>query len=241
MIRLLEKYDGSGLRDSHYSRVILSHLSAYGTGYGFCRFYEITGSRRAGIIALFNGSAAADFTAGGRITREMKRELAEFCDFQQLETFELPKELTTRRGIGGMTAVSRRFFEIAPSESSEGIFSPEPEYVFKTVYSGADADYGLWLTDTLHRINAGKSRLYGYKTSVLTVRFVFGGRAYITDVATPPEDRGKGQARALLGGTAKLLAADGFKAYLSAEPDSAGYYEKLGCRDLGADKIYQRK
>lgn len=237
MIKLLEDFDGSGLRDSHYSGLIRAHLAAYGAQFEFCRFYEIKYRRRAGIICLLNGSATADFCEGAKL-REAKRELAEFVDFAAPESVELPYELAPRQGFSGYNACGRTFFEVSPSESAEGIFAPEPEEVFKTAFSDSNADYGLWLTDTMRRVNARQSALYGYKSSVLTVRFSDGGRAYITDVATPPEDRGKGYARTLLGGAARILIDSGMKAYLCAREDSAGFYRELGFTEIASDKIY---
>lgn len=240
MIRLLEKYDGSDLRDSHYSRTIFSHLKCYGTDFDFCRFYEIVAKERVGVIALFNGAAVADVLAGERLTRSLKREIAEFVSFQLPESVELPEEMMLRQGFSGYTSCSRIFYWIPPADTSNGITLPVPDDVFKTVYTDG-GDYGLWLTDTLRRVNKGYSRLYCFNSSVLTVRFAIGGRAYITDVATPLEDRGKGYARRLLGGVSKILADEGIKAYLAARADSDGYYRLLGYPGFAADKIFIRK
>lgn len=237
MIRLLEQFDGSGLRDSHYSNLIRSHLCAYGTEYDFCCFYEIFYRRRVGIISVFNGAAAADFLEGAKPTPEMKREISEFIDFRRPYSAEIPSELCLRRGYPGYSRCDRAFFLVPPAESSEGVTTPEPEYVFNTVFGGA-GDYGLWLTDTLRRVNKGSSFLFGYESSVLTVRFTLGGRAYITDVATPPEDRGKGYAGKLLGGVSKLLKDRGFNSYLCAAGDTAGYYRSMNYPEAGRDRIF---
>ena len=240
MIKLLEQLDGASLRASHYSGLIRAHLAVYGAGYDFCRFYEIKYRRRAGVVCLFNGSAGADFYEGARLG-EAKHELSEFIDFASPESVELPRELAPAKGFSGFRAEERIFFGIPPADTAEGIFAPDPEAVFKTVYEGRDADYGLWLTDTLKRVNSRRSALYGYKTSVLTVRFSDGGRAYITDVATPSADRGKGMARTLVRGAAKLLSDGGLKCYLCANEDSAGFYREIGCTEIGRDRIYLRK
>ena len=240
MIRLLEQFDGSGLRRSHYSEAILSHLEAYGAGFDFCRFYEVAEKKRVAVISVFNGSMTADFTEGAKITRAVCREIAEFADFWQPYSIELPRELAQPRSFSGYTSRERVFFDVPPAESSDGIAAPDPETVFKTVYSDG-GDYGLWLTDTLRRINMNLSRLYGYESAVLTVRFMRGGSAYITDVATPPEDRGRGYAERLLGGASRLLAEEGLSAYLAAPPESAGYYRKIGCPEFASDRIFIKK
>ena len=240
MIKLLEAYDGGGLRDSHYSRLILAHLAAYGTEYDFCRFYEITYRRRAGIICIFNGAMTADFCDGAKPNQIMRHELAEFVDFQRPYSLEIPFELARKSGFSGYQSVERRFFEIPPSAISDGLTVPDPEAVFKTVALPAD-NYPAWLTDTLRRLNHGLSELIGYKTSVLTVRFKMNSLAYITDLATPPEDRGKGYARELLGRAAGRLANGGYTVYLAARPKLFGFYRTIGCREVGEDKLYIQK
>lgn len=237
MIKLLETYNGADLRDSHYSRVIRAHLAAYGTEYDFCRFYEIVSRKRIGVIAVFNSAVAVDHVHGAKVPREAKRELAEFIDFQQPLSVEMPNEFIPRQGFSGYVSYERTFFRVPPAESFVGITEPDPEAVFNTVF-GEAGDYGLWLTDTVRRINSSQSRLYGYESSVLTVRFAIDGKAYITDVATPTDDRGKGYARALLGGVSKLLAGEGQTAYLAAFPHVAGFYRSLGYPEIVSDRVF---
>ena len=241
MIRWLEHYDGGGLRDSHYSRLIRAHLAAYGTEFDFCRFYEISYRRRAGIICVFNGAMTADFSDGVTPSSSARRELAEFVDFQRPYSVELPHELVPRQGFSGYAGVERRFYEIPPSDTSDGLIEPAPEDVFAAIGDLPADSYPSWLTDTLRRVNRGHSELLGYRSSVLTVRFKADGLAYITDLATPPDDRGKGFARELLGRASRKLADGGRTAYLAARAELFGFYCKLGCPEVGADKVYIQK
>ena len=240
MIRVLTDFDGAGLRGSHYSRMIRAHLSAYGTAYDFCRFYEIAFRRRIGIITVFNGSVTADICDGAVVSPAAEREFAEFLDFMLPEAAELPEELSARRLFTGYVPHVRTFFEISAADSSDGLFEPDPQAVFDTVCGGG-ADYGLWLTDTVRRLNLGSSRLFGYESAVLTVRFMCSGAAYITDVATPAPDFGRGYARELLTRVSKLLHESGFMPYLAADSDSEGYYRSLGFSAHGSDTIYLLK
>ncbi len=240
MIKLLDNYDCSGLRQSHYSGLIRAHFETYGAGYDFCRFYGISYRKPVGAVCVFNGSAVADFCSESKL-RDARRELSEFIEFVSPESIELPPELVPRQGFSGYTGVMRTFFEISPAETSEGIFAPPPEAVFNTALRESGANYGLWLTDTMKRVNSRRSALYGYESSVLTVRFSDSGNAYITDVRTPPEDRGKGYARRLLGAAAKILADSGMSAYLSAREEAAGYYRHIGCKEIASDRIFIKK
>lgn len=240
MIKLLNDFDGSGLRVSHYSDLIRSHLSTYGTGYDFCRFYEIAYRRRVGVISVFNGAVTADFCGGASILPAARREISEFLDFMSPESAELPPEFIGGRYCAGYIRAPRTFFSIPPADTSDGLTDPDPKTAFDTAYGGA-GDYGLWLTDTVRRKNLGSSFIKGYESSVLTVRFMLSGRAYITDVATPESDRGKGYARELLGRASRLLLDAGYSAYLAAGPDSVGYYRSLGYPELGADTLLLAK
>lgn len=240
MIRLLEDFDGNGLRQTHRSLVIKAHLQTYGCAYDFCRFYEIKGKKRVGVAVLLNGACTVELCEGVKPNGEARRELSEFLDFSRPISVELPDSTVPRAGFTGYSKICRSFFEIPPADSADGLITPEPERVFKTAFYGS-ADYGLWLTDTLRRVNLGSSRLIGYKTSVLTVRYMLNNRAYVTDVATPYEDRGKGYARTLLGKASRLLADMGFTAYLCATPDTAGFYRYLSYKELGSDFVFNLK
>lgn len=241
MIKFLEHYDGADLRESHYSRLIRAHLASYGTEYDFCRFYEISYRRRVGIICVFNGAVTADFCDGATPNSSARRELAEFVDFQRPYSVELPHELVTRQGFSGCAGIERRFYEIPPFDTSDGLINPAPEDVFAALEDLPEDSYPTWLTDTLRRVNHGYSELFGYRSSVLTVRFKADGLAYITDLATPLSDRGKGYARELLGRASKKLADSGCTAYLAARPKLFEFYRKLGCLEVGVDKVYIQK
>lgn len=237
MIRLLDSFDGSGLRDSHYSRLIRSHLSAYGTEYDFCRFYELFERKRAGIICVFNSSVTADFCEGASLSRLMKREIAEFADFQRPYSLELPHELALKSGFSGYKPHVRGFYEICPGESADGLINPEPEVFFKTLGLSPER-YPVWLTDTVRRVNHGLEELWGYESSVLAVRFREERLAYITDLATPEKDRGKGHATALLGKVAARLWESGITAYLTALEDMSGFYSRGIFKQVGQDTVY---
>lgn len=240
MIRLLEGFDGGELRDSHYSATILSHLSAYGTKFGFCRFYEIFRRKRVGIICVFNGTVTADFCEGARVTSEVRRELCEFVDFQSPNVVEIPKELAPRRGFSGYDVTRRRFYKIPTGEDSEDITEPEPAQVYE-VLGAPKEGYGLWLTDVMRRKNRSQLWFCGYESAVLCVRFSVGGKAYVTDLATPECDRKKGYARVLLGKTSRLFADRGAAVYAAAKQDLYGFYEALGCECAGEDIVFIKK
>lgn len=240
MIRLLDSFSGEGLRDSHYSRTILSHLFAYGTEFDFCRFYEIFRRKRVGIICVFNGTVTADFCEGARVSSALRREVLEFIDFQSPNVVEIPPELALRRGFSGYESVRRRFYELTADDSADGLSEPESQRVYE-ILGAPKEGYGLWLTDVMRRKNRSQLWLYGYESAVLCARFSLVGMAYITDLATPENDRNRGYASALLKKTARVFADRGDTAYVAAREELFPFYERLGCKNLGEDKVFIKK
>lgn len=245
MIRIINDLSDTPvhLRNSHYSRIILSHMQTYGAVYDFCEFYELKQKgKRTAIFCCFNGSLIGDIMDRAEISRAAVREVREFIRFKSPEYAELPVELAGKSGISGYQKIKRCFYEVPPTESSDGIeLAADMERVFRTVYNDGQADYGLWLTDTVRRTNMDISRVYGYKSSVLTVKCRSSQMAYIADVATPEHDRRKGYAAKLLGGVAGIMKSEGYSSYLSAIDPSAGFYDRLGYAEIFTDYIYKIK
>lgn len=231
------------LRSSHYSRTILSNMMCYGADYDFCEFYELIKSgKRAGVICCLNGSMTADVLEGASVSSCCIREISEFLRFKYPYSAQMPQEMLSKTGMSEYQKQKRYFFYVPPDGDSSGIdINPDPEYVFKTAFDGQNESYGIWLTDTLRRRNMDLTRLYGYNGSVLTVRFRIGEMAYISEVATPLSERGKGYARKLLGMTAFEMQKEGYNCYLCADEHSSGYYRKLGYEEIGSDYTLKLK
>lgn len=245
MIRRVENLDTVKLklRQSHYSRLILAHLRAYGTEFDFCELYQILSKALVGYVVCFNGSVVADFVDKAPISKSCIREIAEFVAFKAPSTVEIPKELTPKTGFRGYRRIKRSFFDVPYGDNAFHLLSEDDyDYVFNTVYDDENAaHFGLWLTDTVRRCNRDMSRIYKFKSSVLTVRYMLNGYAYITDVATPPSDRGKGQAAELLSETAFALYKENYKTYLCAKEPQADYYRYLNYPETGSDTIFEKK
>ncbi len=245
MIRRIENIDEIklDLRDSHYSRLILAHIKTYGTDFDFCEVFEISSAKkRIGFIVCFNATMVADITENAHVTQACLRELKEFISFKCPYTVEICPELCTKMGFKGYSKIKRTFFDIIKGTDDKGL-ALELDYdaVFSTVFDPSKESFGLWLTDTARRVNRNLSRLYSYESSVLTVRYFLKNFAYITDVATPESDRGKGFGRSLLQKAAFVLENEGYKPYLTATDETAGYYRSLYFPETGQDYIYKLK
>lgn len=243
MIRLIDDINATkiSLRDSHYSQVILSHIKTYGSSYSFCEFYELVrGGKRIGLFSSFNGSVAGDTLEGATPDRYCIRETAEFISFKNPYSAELAPLLSGRAGINGYIRVKRSFYEIPAGKIPPGLnSSPNLEAVYKTAFGDSGEEYGIWLTDTVRRRNMGLLRVFSLGGSCLTVRFCGCGRAYICDVATPVEERGHGQARALMMGVSSIYSEMGYSCYLAADESTKDYYDHIGFKTLGGDYVYK--
>lgn len=244
MIKRIETLDIKelSLRNSHYSRLIKAHLKTYGVEFDFCELYGIYSSKLLGYIVCFNGSMVADIVDSAKITAPVRREIREFVSFKSPQSIELCKELYSRVGFSGYERSKRTFFEvIANGDGSMPDIIDDYDYAFSVAYDSSRDSFGLWLTDTVRRVNRNLSRLYTYGSSVLTVRFMQNGYAYITDVATPEKDRGKGYARTLLRGVADILKNEGYFTYLCAEENSSGFYKSLNFSEMENDIIFKKR
>ncbi|MBQ8623151.1 MAG: GNAT family N-acetyltransferase [Oscillospiraceae bacterium] len=245
MIRRIENIERVKLRlrDSHYSRLLLSHIRTYGTEFDFCEIFEIaTSKKRIGYIACFNSAMVADIIEGAKVTNACLREIKAFIAFKSPVSIEICPELCTRLGFRNYIKHHRTFFEVIKGEDSFELDpAPKYDYVFSTAFDSSKESYGLWLTDTVRRVNRSLSKVYSYRSSVLTVRCYSSGQAYITDVATPEADRGKGYARKLLQKVAFELDKEGYKTYLAATDETAGFYRSLYFPEKGSDYIYKLK
>ena len=245
MIRRIENIERVKLRlrDSHYSRLLLSHIRTYGTEFDFCEIFEIaTSKKRIGYIACFNSAMVADIIEGAKVTNACLREIKAFIAFKSPVSIEICPELCTRLGFRNYIKHHRTFFEVIKGEDSFELDpAPKYDYVFSTAFDSSKESYGLWLTDTVRRVNRSLSKVYSYRSSVLTVRCYSSGQAYITDVATPEADRGKGYARTLLQKVAFELDKEGYKTYLAATDETAGFYRSLYFPEKGSDYIYKLK
>lgn len=247
MIKRIDKLDPRDLPalNTHCMRTIWSHFSAYGTEYDFCEFYRLWRQRtQIGYICSFNGSITAQLVYGKRATSDIIRELSEFVNFKRPYFVQLSEGLCPKAGFSGYKRVKRSFFTLPKPSGDEAntdglILEPDVEYVYKTAFSGED--YGLWLTDTVRRKNKGQLRMFGYESSVLTVRFCIGGAAYISDVYTPQQDRNRGYATKLLKKTSALLSGEGYTSYLCADEQTSGFYLRMGCEPSGEDTAFKLK
>lgn len=238
MIRLAQREDIAAFPTDYYGGRADAALRAYGTGYDFCRFYRAG----RGMILLFNSSAVLC----GDI--EDITEAEEFINLYAPDTIECPPEISAGLSLPLYERRKRLCFktlpQMPPENFSRDVSSPG---CLKSMYgiifaSFGETDFGLWYTDMSHRIRHNISQAYIYKNiSCAAVDFVRGGKAYISQVATLPENRGNGWGRSLLGYVSSLLSEKGISSFLWAYTELEGFYRSLSFKQTGEDTVFIRR
>lgn len=223
--------------DGLYGRKIRALAKAYGGSYDFCRFYELDD----GCAAVFNSGMT--LCAGENADL---RELADFIRLNEIQSAEMPPALGEKLRLDGYNRIERVLFDFMPGEFPQAMQvdeNPPLDAVFDVLRTSFSLEnmYGLWLTDTSHRIRHGVSKVFLYKNTTATLLHSMDGFAFVGQVATLPESRGKGQARALLCWLENRLSRQGIRAQLFAREERVSFYRGIGFREAGRDFIFERK
>ncbi len=191
----------------------------YGTKYDFCRFYTADGA----VICGQDGSfVVSDFGN---------------CDFEELAGFltmngfaeifcsgyagkSLSEKITCIRSDVQLM----RFDGIGvPCETEKDTPLEELYNILKTSF---DIEFEPWYLDMSHRIRHGIARTRRLDCSALVIQHELNGSALISQVATIPDERGKGGASRLISAVcAELSEGDIF---VICEDELCGFYEKNG-------------
>ncbi len=228
------------ISNDHYGRRFRALLQAYGTGYDFCRFYEIFDDSARGYFVILN--SAMTVTAAEELDTG---EISMFIQLNQITSVEMPLYIAEKIEAGGYVKTERVLFEF-----SKGIFSadisvnenPKLDEVFEILKDGFSLEgcYELWLTDASHQIRHGISRVFIYNSTTATMYYNIDGIAFFGQVATALSARGKGYARELLYWLEDKMSGNEVKAQLFAKPHRVSFYEGLGFKPIDRDIILER-
>ena len=241
-----------GLKKNNYTRRIKSHFRAYGTGYGFLRFFMIEeNGERIGMISEFNSTMMISTFEGKKVSKAVLKELAGVISLVMPMQIELEEEYGLKLAalVGDEYFADKRteFAFVTKNELPDMDVNelPKLDDVYKILaqsFPSIRDSYQLWLTDTSHRVRRGLSQsfLLGDYTTA-TIQYIVDGVALVGHVATVPEERGKFHARRLLYWIGERLNKDGFEVRLFARPHRVSYYEEIGFREVGVDHVLERK
>ncbi|MCH5195186.1 MAG: hypothetical protein J1F28_00645 [Oscillospiraceae bacterium] len=200
-------------------------LQAYGTGYDFCRFY----SAEDLIIARFYDEFVICTFGNGDF--EELCEFLSFSGFSKLFCSEesgklLSEKLRLNRESLNIMRFSGNLCE-APEKVSELSLS-EAYSILKTSF---EIDYEPWYLDMSHRVRHGISRFYGFNGSVLCVQHNLCGQALLSQIATFPEMRNRGNASSLITTVCRMLSPS--DVFLLCEDKLLDFYRKVGFEQCG--------
>lgn len=198
---------------------IRAMLLSYGIKYDFCRFFfsdsviigEMSGCFVLCELGECDFEELADFFSFGGF-------LEIFCSEKAGRALSKPLECWQEK-VNLM-----RYSGEAISEEVEK--DPPLDKVFEVLSSAFPINYELWYTDMSHRIRHGVTRLRMLENSTLTIQYELNGEAFLSQIATKTEFRGKGNASRLISAVCAELEKSAV--YLVCEDSLRGFYERLG-------------
>lgn len=209
-------------------------LNAYGTKYDFCRFFVSDFF----ILCEMNGSfVVAEIADNGSID-----ELADFFAFSGFSEIFCSESLGIR--LGSLLCCNAQIVNLmrvcgASVESEEIEKSPPLDEVYKILKTAFDIDYESWYADMSHRIrhNVAAARKLG--DSALIIQHNLNGEALLSQIATAPESRGKGNAARLISAVCAELSPS--EVFVICEDSLTGFYNKIGFERSGFKAILTAK
>lgn len=240
------------LKDNNYSRRIKSHYMAYGTDYDFLRFFVMEDrGERLGIFSEFNSAFMISTFQGRELGEEMLEELAGFTRMLKPFSVELERQYGDRiaellkdeyRSEKRTEFTYRPTGKLPPLEVDEVPKLDDVYAILSQCFPRLADGYGMWITDTSHRIRRGLSQsfLMGDYTTA-TIQYIIDNIALVGQVGTVPQERGKMHARTLLYWIGERLWQEGIKVKLFARPHRVSYYDEIGFKAMGIDTVLERR
>lgn len=219
-----------------------SYYKAYGIDYPFCQFYTVG---EEGVMLQFNSTVL--------IVNAEESETENLAAFLKMhQPFRIECNEPVREKLSWLLpeyqSLHRTTFELQPDknnnfEEEDVEFNPSLEEVYQILQRGFPnlEDYALWLTDTSHRCRHGVSHILTYKNSTTaTIMFDIDNHVLVGQVATLPEARGLGHARAFLRWLAGFLAQFDKKAVLYALDIRESFYREIGFKVVDTEYVLER-
>lgn len=222
------------LTDSYYGKKILAAYNAYGSEYGFCRFFSCGG----GTVHVYNSSVVIDGDA----------DTEDVCTLIKM-TKPLNVEISvgTPLHIDGYDSLHRTLFKAVQGKTDVDFENVTVNSRMKDCYEilaeGFEniGRFEEWYVNMSHRIRHGVSELYYCGDTTVTKSFDIDGFAFLSYIATAEAARGKGGARRLLYCLAEKFEREGKAAYLFAFDHRKSFYEAIGFTPAAEDIYYRIK
>ncbi len=197
---------------------------AYSSRYDFCRFYTSENT----VICIQDGDAVLCVTGEENCDFD---ELAEFFIFCGVRKIFCSEDAGNRLGklIGCKLQLVNLMRFAGEPVSVEIEASPPLQEVFGVIQQAfllPDAAYEPWYLDMSHKIRHGVSKAYRLGGSVAIVQYHQNGEVLLSQVATLPAERGKGNAAKLI----KAVCAEyvGSDVRIICSDELIPFYRKIG-------------
>lgn len=238
-------FDGDFLLSSYYGRKIFAYLRAYGTEYDFCKFYSMQYGGKHGYMFIINSTlviAAGCEADADEIAHFIEMYLPYRVEVQECLLEKLKVRLSgykyLKRTKFGFTEHMPENFDVSQVDEN-----PKLDDVYKILKESFPhfSDYGLWLTDTSHRIRRGTSKVYMYREcTTATVIYDEADNVLIGQVATMETARGKGYARELLYWLGHKMRMQGKTVSLFALDYRESFYREIGFSEISIESVLER-
>lgn len=198
-------------------------LQAYGVKYDFCRFFVSDFF----ILCEMNGSfVVSEIAEDGDFD-----ELADFFAFSGFSEIFCSESLGKRLALCcncniEIVNLMRFCGEAEISETAEVEKSPPLDDVFSILKTAFNIDYESWYADMSHRIrhNVAAARTLG--NSALIIQHNLNGEALLSQIATAPENRNRGNAKKLIKSVCAELSPS--EVFVICEDSLKDFYRNIG-------------
>ncbi len=196
--------------------------ACYGTKYDFCRFYKAGSSILCGLnnsyilygcdnpdelAAFFTLSRFSDIFCAHMPGEKLSRLIGCRCRLVNLMRFN-------GRCVSGSGVLQN-------TESDTPL-----EELYEILKTGFDIEFEPWYLDISHRIRHGVTQTRRLENSALVIQHNINGAALLSQIATLPKSRGKGNASRLILSVCAELSPS--KVYVICEDKLLGFYKHIG-------------
>lgn len=207
---------GSGI----LAQKIRALMLAYGTEYEFCRFYCSDD--------FFISELGGEFVVSEIGCNPNYDELSEFfgfCGFSKIFCSECVGERLSEH-IGCKREIVNLMRFAGQGDICETEHNPPLSEVYEILKSAFDIEFESWYVDMSHRIRHGITFVRRLGDSVLTIQHNLNGEALLSQVATAPQGRNKGNATRLI----RTVCAELFPSavFVLCSDELAEFYQKIG-------------
>lgn len=203
-------------------------LLAYGTKYDFCRFYI---SENAVLCETDGSFVLCETCTPDDSSAEELAGFLELGGFADIFCSSELGELLSVRLSGTFRRVRLMRFCGTPSECADVEKTPPLEEVYRVLSMAFDIKHDAWYADMSHRIRHGVARARLLDGSALIIQHEINGETLLSQIATVPEKRGRGNAARLIRSVCAELSESAV--YVVCEEALTSFYRKVGFEPVG--------